>query len=339
MPKRNSGFRLEWRAEREVWEIIWFEHGRRKRLSTRTQDRKKADQILARHIKISKDRAVSRLIGDVLADYYIERGPQVAAPERISACILKLAPFFGDMAVDDLTKAKCREYLESRHAQPGTVRKELGCLRAALNHDKTEGRIKEVPAVWLPDSAQAKDRWLTRKEAAALLRSARKVAHHLPWFILISLYTGQRKTAVLNLTWDRVNLERGIINWQYGRETKKRRIIQPMPDELRFFLKLLSKHGTEGHVVNYYGKPIKDIRKGFEVAAENAKLKDVTPHTLKHTAITWMLQNGTDLWSVAGFTGTSTKTLETVYGHHSPEYLEAARTSFKSARKRRLTAP
>src|SRR5215211_4895311 len=58
-------------------------------------------------------------------------------------------------------------------------------------------------------SSEARDRWLTRKEAAALLRAARqepKVRLHLPLFILMALYTGQRKDALLSLRWVQVDL-------------------------------------------------------------------------------------------------------------------------------------
>lgn len=44
MPKRNPGARLEWRDDRQVWEVVWYERGQRKRKSTGTADRAIADQ-------------------------------------------------------------------------------------------------------------------------------------------------------------------------------------------------------------------------------------------------------------------------------------------------------
>lgn len=43
---------------------------------------------------------------------------------------------------------------------------------------------------------------------------------------------------------------------------------------------------------------------------------DVTPHVLKHTAITWMLWKGIPIWEVARIVGTSPLMIERVYGHH-----------------------
>jgi len=81
--------------------------------------------------------------------------------------------------------------------------------------------------------------------------------------------------------------------------------------------------------VEYAGRLIAKERKGWSRARELAGLShDVTPHILKHTCITWMLQNGVPIRQVAGFVGTTEKVIETTYGHHSPDHLNEARTAF-----------
>ena len=46
----------------------------------------------------------------------------------------------------------------------------------------------------------------------------------------------------------------------------------------------------------------------------------VTPHILRHTAATWLMQAGADIWDAANYLGMSVKMLEEVYGHHHPDY-------------------
>ena len=77
-------------------------------------------------------------------------------------------------------------------------------------------------------------------------------------------------------------------------------------------------------VLNINGERIKDIKKGFEAACAREALDGVTPHVLKHTAITWAMQNGADLWEASGFFATSLETLKRVYGHHHPDYMRGA---------------
>ena len=78
------------------------------------------------------------------------------------------------------------------------------------------------------------------------------------------------------------------------------------------------------------GKRIKDIKKGFEAAAKPAGLEDVTPHTLRHTAATWLMQRGTPTWEAAGFLAMSEKMLRDVYGHHHPDFQKTAANNIGS---------
>lgn len=342
MPKKNRGPFIEWRAERNVWEIIYFERGKRKRRTTGATDSKRANKILAEFIKRQERRTTTRLIGDILADYQQEHAPHTVSPAGIAYSVKNLHPFFGELSIDDITKNKCQEYVTQRRTEKpvsnDTLRKELNILKAAINHDWKARRIPTVPYIWMPDPADARDRWLTRKEAASLLSAARKGPWHLQWFIILSLYSGQRKQAVLNLTWDRVDLQNGKINWQYGKKTNKRRPVQPMPDELKMFLRYLRCYGTQGFVLHIDGAQIGEIKKSLSTALKRAGIENATPHTLKHTALTWMMQSGTDIWSASGFSGTSIKTIEKTYAHHSPDFLEEARNSSKRARQKRANA-
>jgi integrase len=51
---------------------------------------------------------------------------------------------------------------------------------------------------------------------------------------------------------------------------------------------------------------------------------DVTPHVLKHTCATLMLQSRISTWDVAGVLGTSEGVIRKTYGHHSVEHLRSA---------------
>jgi integrase len=53
---------------------------------------------------------------------------------------------------------------------------------------------------------------------------------------------------------------------------------------------------------------------------------NITPHTLRHTAATWLMQQGTDIWQASGFLGMSPQVLIDVYGHRHPDYMQDAAT-------------
>jgi integrase len=50
----------------------------------------------------------------------------------------------------------------------------------------------------------------------------------------------------------------------------------------------------------------------------------ISPHTLRHTAATWLMQRGADPWQVAGYLGMSLDVLLNTYGHHHLDYLSDA---------------
>jgi integrase len=341
MPRRNSGARLRFLEKRGCYYIVWTENGRSRERSTSTADRRLAEIALAEFINIRTRDAGPRdpaaiLITDVLADYAQEHGEETSSPWRIAAAIKALVPFWQGLTVANVTRETCRAYEKARGRSAGTMRRELGVLRAAINHAHRSGRLTRAVFVHLPDSPEPRDRWLTRKEAAALLRAALREPHvrfHLPLFIVIGLYTGARKEAILSLRWSQIALgprPRIDFNIPGARRTNKRRAHIPIPNKLLGHLRRARPRGVElGFVINDGGRRLKDVKRGFKSACRRARLSDVSPHVLRHTCATWMMQLGVPKWEAAGFLGMSMETLERRYGHHHPDYLKSAAEAFR----------
>jgi integrase-like protein len=77
--------------------------------------------------------------------------------------------------------------------------------------------------------------------------------------------------------------------------------------------------------VEFNGKPVASVKKGFKTAVGLARLRGrVTPHTLRHTAATWLMQRGVPIWAAAGFLGMAPEVLQETYGHHHPDHLQGA---------------
>jgi integrase len=124
------------------------------------------------------------------------------------------------------------------------------------------------------------------------------------------------------------------------RATNKRQPTVPLPDRLLVHMRRwYDKKIIANHFVEWQGTGVKSVKNGFARAVEVAKLDlsegNVTPHTLRHTAATWLMQLGTDPWEAAGFLGMSVKVLIDTYGHHHPDYMKEA--SGAITRKRETT--
>ena len=172
MPRQAKGPRLYRRRDTGFWLIRDTGRGE---LSTGTRDRREAEGGLATYIA-EKDRPAGPSTPDqmttaeALTIYGNERAPDVKDPVRIAYAILALVPIVGSLSVAGLTSEVCRRYAKTRGKAPGTIRKELGVLQAAVNYCHAEGYLTSAPKLRLPAKPSARDRWLTRGEVAKLLQ-------------------------------------------------------------------------------------------------------------------------------------------------------------------------
>ena len=105
----------------------------------------------------------------------------------------------------------------TRPRTPGKIRRELGTLAAAINYCHAEGYLTVARKVRLPAKPPSRDRWLTRDEAARLLRAAYRnpKAQHLARFVLVALHTGTRSDAIMHLQFV-PNTQGGWVNTEAG---------------------------------------------------------------------------------------------------------------------------
>ena len=337
MARRNQGPRLQYLEQRGAFYITWTVNGRSHKCSTGTADSEQAQKFFADWLVSRGERKAigprdpsQVLISEILNDYLLEAKPSAVA--RAAYAVPPLMDFYGENMVDQVTKKTCKRYAQTRARSMGTVRRELGILRAAINVAFGEGRITRKVAVWLPERPQARDRWLTRDEAASLIRATKtpQARLYMPLFILLGIYTGRRKEAILSLRWHQVDLNAKLVNFEKtnGEITNKKRGKVRIPDRLLPHLIRAKRRGSDiGYVIHENGKRIGDIKKGFAAACARAGLDEVSPHTLRHTAATWLMKAGVPIWEASQFLAMSEETLIRVYAHHHPDFTATAATA------------
>jgi integrase len=368
MPRRSKGARLWLRRRRgrpTQWVIL--DHGQEVRTGAREGDIGTAESALANYLArksrpdFGDGHPARVLIADVLSDYGETHGPTTSCPEIIGAAITKLLEYFGDQTVAAVTSATCKKYVQwrvlqfnarakvnARPIKPSTARRELVVLGAALRWCWREAKLDRLVPVTLPTEASPRQRHLSRTEVAALLAGAlgwdrhgrrhpAKINRHLARFILIALYTGTRHSAILRLRWA-PNTEGGWIDLASGVmyrrgsgavESNKRRPAIPIPPRLLPHLRRWCRL-TASHVIEYAGRPIlSKERRAWGTARELAGLGvDVTPHVLRHTCATMLLQLGVSVYDVAGVLGASENVIRRTYGHHAQDHLRSAVAAF-----------
>jgi integrase len=345
MPRRKKGIRL-WLRERKGREAVYVIIDGKNEISTGfgAENVEGANQALADYLAShfkpdTSERRLDRIpVAEVLSMYQSLIPADSPSRATIGYNCAALLTFWGNKTLADVKASTCKSYVEFRGVKPGTARLELKKLQAAINVWHRESALPAVPQVTLPRPAPPKERVLERAEVAAMLRACRLKrgpvglpqidCRHIARVIRLGIATGTRISAMLALSWvpsikgGWIDTERGIL-YRRGRgeaETSKRRPPMVLTGKtLAMVRRWQAQDERKGvsRVISFRGVAIAEVDNGWHSVVRLAGLgKDVTPHTLKHTAITWALWAGAQPWELSGIFGTDAATIERVYGHH-----------------------
>lgn len=226
----------------------------------------------------------------------------------------------------------CRDYRARRKVGDATARYELMQLSTALGWAVKNGQLDKRPAIWLPATPEPKTRHLTRAEFDRFFAAVR--ADHARLYVMLGLHTMARPSAILDLTWDRVDFMRRQIDFRPpGRaRTAKRRTVLPINDELLPALQTGHKARTCEFVIERGGERVASIKKAFQAASQRSTVH-ATPYTLRHTGAVWAAEQGVSMAELAQFLGHDT--METTFRHYarfSPDHLRGVADSLVRAK-------
>lgn len=198
---------------------------------------------------------------------------------------------------------------------PSSVNRELAFLKTAYNKAIFWELTDENPVTkvkMLRENPQ-RTRFLTREEIDRLLDACPK---HLEPIVRFSLNTGMRISEVLNLTWNRIYLDKSFIEL---RETKSGDIRQvPLNDEARNVLESIER--SEISVFTYGGKSIKRITRAFGAACRNAGIENFRIHDLRNTWASHFMMNGGNLYDLMEMGGWKSINMVRRYSHLDRKY-------------------
>lgn len=262
----------------------------------------------------------SERVADLWPAYVADRVANGVAVKRFSLW-KALEPHFGYKLGKAITKADCRDYIAARRKigrTNSTIRTELEILRACLRWHLGD----DAPVISAPPPSKARDRYLSKAERDRLLEVIE--TPHVRLFVILALTTGARMSALLDLTWDRVNFQHGTLDLNpAGRDiTNKRRTVLPMNSRARIELEKAHEARLSDYVIEYAGKPIKSVKTAVKAAARRAGVP-CSPHVFRHTAAVWMAEADVPMDKIAQFLGhTTTRITYATYARFSPRYME-----------------
>ncbi len=237
------------------------------------------------------------------------KGLQLKTQDIYAECISHLARFFR-RSPELLNQEDLRgwvRHLMDRGLSSQRLRQHFAAMR--LLYGKTLGRPQDVAFVTWPRDAQKLPDVLGADEVELLLGALHTPIYRV--FCTLLYATGLRLGEALALETTDVDKARGIIRVRKGKG-RKERLVMLSP---RLYAVLRSYWAQERPPAPYLfstdktGRPISRdaIRKAMRIAAKAAGLEQrrITPHLLRHSFATHLLENGTDLRTIQVLLGHS----------------------------------
>jgi len=253
-----------------------------------------------------------------------------------------LRRYFADRRLSEITASDLEQFATVCAAggkkSPSTTRKRLVMLGTIFKAARRWGVVETNPAFDLekPSEPAHKTRYLAREEWE-LLRD-----HAEPWLrpiLTVAVLTGARLKEVLGLRWENVDRGAGVLFISEDNKTAKPRGI-PMSETVRAVLDELpgGRFKRSGFVfVDGEGNDRAGARgrsrvsKRTKAAARAAGFGDVSFHTLRHTAGSWMAQAGQSQVQIAKVLGHVTTATTDRYMHLGPAHLRGAVNALEAA--------
>lgn len=330
MPNARERDGVYYRKDRGTWWVSYTDAaGRRQREAVAAHTRPQA--VAARAalmLKAERDRvlgvkeASEITTADLLARYKRHQKARLRPTtfERLDGILETLKAALPERA-KDISRNIVAEYISTRSetVAPGTVQKEITVLKHALRLAVEWELLNSNPAqgAKLPKLPEGRTRYLSPSELKAALKSAPE------WMrapIALAAFTGMRRGELLGLRWTDVDLAGRRI---YLRETKNGSLRVLALNELAFRVLASLPQGVPGDVVLAGVDPQKLSVYTRRLFA-GLGIGDASFHSLRHTAASWLVMQGVDLYAVGQLLGHRTPRMTQRYAHLSPQYMAGA---------------
>ncbi|MHB8282760.1 MAG: tyrosine-type recombinase/integrase [bacterium] len=330
----------------DIWYYSITYQSKRYQGTTKTTDKKSA-QLIAESIQTDLARQKYDLPGlnnnknifDSIfqQDYLKNLTSSKSTINRTIVASKNFLPLFNNKQINNIKQIDTEEYQRNRkieianypkNQQKGgseisyhSVNLEIAVLHHFFNYCIKKELIDKNPCTGIKKLNElSRIKTLSDEDINKLINGAtNKLTKDLISFLI---YTGCRKGEALNLKWDNVDLNNGVIAIK-GTKTKYDRYI-PIHNQLKELLTGIEKKDGCEYLFNDNGKRLGDFKRSFHTACRNAGLKDMHIHDLRHVFASKMVMGGTSLYITGELLGHRTTQMTKRYSHLVPETLKKA---------------
>lgn len=292
-------------------------------------------------LNLPKGRKTHLPINEAVANY-LDKLKQTGGKDidkKASRFRLHILPFFKGKPLSKIETHEVEKYKKFRldeGASKGSINRELAALSHLLNMAMEWKWIDHLPAkIKRYKENRGRITYLTVDQIKRLIEAAKiSPSTDIYPFIIIGLETSMRRMEILSIRLQDIDLEKRVI---YIPKAKSGAREQPITQNLATFLGGYIESATEDQKwlfpsIRSKSGHTENIEKAFRAVVSDAGMdpKEVVRHTLRHTAITHLVQAGIDLPTVQRISGHKTIDMVVRYSHQNGEHINAAMDKLQS---------
>jgi integrase len=266
------------------------------------------------------------------------KSPNYLASVKIS--LKFLVEDVGDIPLRSLDKRTLEKFLSKTFARSKQVATLFyRTIKAALTKANEWEYITENPLrkFKMPKVANPFPVFISHSELMKIIEKVTR--EELKNIYLLAYYTGMRRAEIINLRWENIDLEKGIIAVSNGNgfttKSKKDRIIPICTPLLEILKKLHEDKANDVYVfTTKEGAKFYDdlVGKQFKKAVRAAELNEkIHFHSLRHSFASALVQNGVSIYVVKELLGHEDIRTTEIYSHLQNESLVKALTIFNAS--------
>jgi integrase len=273
---------------------------------------------------VDRSEADRTTLGEILLRYKQEVTPlkKSAANETLridrlirdeSLCLYKATALTGRLF------AEWRDQ-RSKQVTGSTVNREIDILSHAINTARKEWGIhisNPVEIIRRPKHNKSRERRLSVEEESRLMLELETKTRN-PWMrpiVIFAIETGMRRSEILSLTWEYVDLQRRVARLVDTKNGEGRSV----PLTLKATSLLLSMpRSIDGRV---FATTAEAVKLSFQRAVVRSQIDDLHFHDLRHEAVSRLFEKGLNVMEVASVSGHKTLQMLKRYTHLSSDIL------------------
>ena len=240
---------------------------------------------------------------------YFSRTQTRLAPKSIRSkkyFLNKFSEFCHKKLLSELEEEDFYNFISSKK-EINTIKTYKIALQAFLTEAKEAGYNVAELNIKINQKGNSRIRYLTEEEAQRLIQNSGK--HRL--LILMALFTGMRKSEILNLTWQDIDFNAKIIHIEKTKNGERRSV--PISDLL---LEELQKTERQDEKLFPNLNPKTPF---FSKILQKSNIKNFHFHDLRHTFASWLAMKGVSLYTIKELLGHKTIEITQRYAHLSPD--------------------